>query len=180
MKKLLILAALTCLALTSGAFAQGPPPPPDAQAGPPPEIVLKEFLGLDEGQFAAFQALLETRHQAIQVILPQLEAAERALGDALKNPAPDPAQVGTLLLVAHGFREQLRNADLAALSGFHALLTAEQLAKVGQLIALLQAFPALDAMQRLHLLPPPGGDPTDGASRGFPPPPPAPARSFSR
>lgn len=170
MKKLLLTAALASLALASAALAQAPPPPPGGPAGPPPEVVVKEYFGLTEEQAAGFDALLEARRQAIQAILPQLDAAEKALGEALGAPSPDPAQLGDLLLVAHGFREQIHQAEDAMVVGFNALLTAEQRAKVAEVLALMKAMPALDAMHRLRLLPPPPEGSREGATTGIRPP----------
>lgn len=180
MKKLLLLTMFACLALTSAVLAQAPPP--GGQSGPPPEVVLREYFGFTEEQAAEFQALLDARRQAIQAILPQLDTAEKALGDALKDPSPDPARLGNLLLVAHGFREQIRQAEETMVAGFNNLLTPEQKAKVAEILALARVLPALDAMHRLHLLPPPP-PPGDGTGKrgmmpGFPPTAPPPEHSL--
>jgi Spy/CpxP family protein refolding chaperone len=177
MKKIILLTALACLSLSSAALAQAPPPPPGGPNGLPPTAVLKDYLGLTDDQATAFQALLDTRQQAVQAILPQLDVAQKALDDALKGTSPDPTQLGTLLLTVQGFKEQIRAADQAASVGFKALLTAEQQAKVDQIVALQKALPALDAMQHLHLLPPPADGPGGGATRGSYPPVPAQLRS---
>lgn len=173
MKRVFLLTVLACLTLASAALAQAPPPPPGGPNGLPPTAVLKDYLGLTDDQAAAFQTLLDTRQQAVQAVMPQLDAAEKALGEALKGSSPDPTQLGTLLLTVQGFKEQVRAADQAASAGFKALLTAEQQAKVDQILALQKALPALDAMQHLHLLPPPADGPGGGATRGSYPPVPA-------
>jgi hypothetical protein len=167
MKKILLLTLLGCLALTSAVLAQAPPPPPPG--GPPPEVVLKEFLGLTDAQAAAFQSLLDTREQAIKAILPQLDAAEKALGDALQGSSPDPTQLGNLLLIAHGFRQQIRLAEEAMATGFNSLLTDEQKTKVAEILALQKVLPALNAMHQLHLLPPPPGGSNGAAIKGLRP-----------
>ena len=173
MKKILLITAFACLALTSAALAQAPPPPPPGGPnGPPPTAVLKDYLGLTDDQAAAFQGLLDTRQQAVQAILPQLDAAQKALDVALKGTSPDPAQLGTLLLTVYGFQGQIRAAEEALATGFNGLLNDAQKVKVAEILALAKALPALDAMQQLHLLPPPGGGTGGrGANMRFRPPP---------
>jgi hypothetical protein len=181
MKKAFLLTLLAWLALTSAALAQAPPPPPPGgPGGPPPEVVLKDFLDFTDAQAASFQVMLETRQQAVQAILPQLDASEVALGDALKGSSPDPTQLGTLLLAVHGFKGQIRQAEETMAAGFNSLLTDAQKAKVAEILALAKALPALDAMRQLHLLPPPAGGPGGGTCRGSRPPDPAPVQPSNR
>jgi len=129
----------------------GPPPAGGHEMGPPPEMVLKEALSLTETQVLAFKTLMDTRTQTVQSVMPQLDAAQRALDDAMQGASPDPAQLGALLLTVHGLRVQVHQADLAVSTGFRALLTADQQSALDGFMAAEPSLPVLMALQRLHI-----------------------------
>jgi Spy/CpxP family protein refolding chaperone len=117
--------------------------------GPPPEALLKDAFGLSDAQLASLKTLLDTQRQAVQAILPQLAAAEKALGDAVQASNPDPSQLGTLLLAVKGFRDQIRQADAAVAAGFRGLLTADQQKKLDAYLAMKDSVPVVMALQHL-------------------------------
>jgi Spy/CpxP family protein refolding chaperone len=154
MKKVLLLILLSCLALSAAALAQGPPPPPRGGPGgpPPPEIgVLKDALSLTDSQLTSLKILMDTRMQTVQGIMPQLDAAQKALDDALNAANPDPAQLGALLITVNGFRTQIKQADQTFAAGCKALLTADQLVKLNNYLSMMDSLPVLMALQSLHL-----------------------------
>ncbi len=156
------LAAALPLAAQAGPAGPAGPPPPSAggipggpgagPGGPPPDVVLREILGLTDDQLSAVQALQETRRQTAQPLVQQMGDAQKALGDALKAASPDPAAVGSALLVVESLRKQLGAVDEAFRTGFAALLTADQKARVDSIRSVAAAVRAADALRGLGVL----------------------------
>jgi len=165
MNKILALTLLAALAIAVPTLAQSPPPQgpggagglggPVAQGGPQPgpapDAVLKDVLAFSDDQLTALKALLDTRKQAADTLMPQLMDAEKTLGDALKATSPDATQLGTLLLNVQGFRTQLTQANETFRTAFAKLLTAAQQQKLDQITSLRTSLQAGEALQRLGL-----------------------------
>jgi Spy/CpxP family protein refolding chaperone len=173
MRKVLVFVLIAGLGMTAAALAQGrpgppspppgqngppgpPPPPPNQpdgpagpQAGPPPEVVLKELLGFTDEQLARLKELAETRRQATEALQTQIAEAERALAEAMKAANPDPAQVGAKLLALDALRRQLGPIEEVFHQGLNALLTGEQKQKVEGILALQAQLQAGEALRRL-------------------------------
>ena len=62
--------------------------------------------------------------------------------------------MGSLVLQAHGVRDQIRAAESAYVDGFGAMLAADQQAKLGFLRRAEQAQPLIPAFRIFGLLPP--------------------------
>jgi Spy/CpxP family protein refolding chaperone len=157
MKRTVVLSLLVVLMLTAPLLAQGPPPPQGAgpqggpQAGPAPEVVLKDVLGLTDDQVTALKGLLDTRRQNAEALHPQLADAEKALSDALAATSPDPTHVGTLLLAVQAVRTKLDKVDEAFRTSFTALLTSDQQQKVAAILNLQKSLQAGQALRQLGL-----------------------------
>jgi Spy/CpxP family protein refolding chaperone len=165
------VAALAFLGLAVPALAQqgedyGPRPEnpmagvqigePDA---PRARQVVIQFLGLTPDQVTAWDALLEARQAAVEPLREDLQAAEKALYDLLQGANPDPAAVGTLVLKAKALREQMAAANKVYIDGFDALLTTEQMSKLGFLRRAERAAPVFPAFRLFGLLPLQAGGP---------------------
>ncbi len=157
MKKLLIVIFLAAVVLAAPAFAQVGPPPPGpgpqggAQAGTPPDTVLKDVLGLTDTQLTTLKTLADTRRQAAEAIVPQLADAQKALADALQAASPDPAQLGVLLLNVKGLHTQLDQINQTFRTAFTNLLNGSQQQQVGQILSLEKQLQAAQVLHQLGL-----------------------------
>lgn len=154
MKKILSILVLVGLASASTLGAQllppgpallgqmapagpgGPGGPGGPQQGPPPDQVLKDVLGFTQAQLDSLQQLLQTRGTAVEALVKQLPAAEKALGDAASASTPDPTKVGTAFLAVQAIHKQIDQVNETFKTGFNNLLTADQQAKVAAIKAL--------------------------------------------
>lgn len=148
--------AIATPVLAQNGPQQGPPPGgpggpggPGQVQGPPPDLVLKETLGLSDEQLTSLRTLLDTRRTAAETLQTQLQAAQKALGDALKAANPDPANVGTLFLRVDSLQKQFRTIDETFKTGFNNLLTAQQKEKVAAIQALEAQMKAAGALHAL-------------------------------
>ncbi len=129
----------------------GPGGPEMRRQGPPPELVLKDALGLTDDQVATLRSLLPERAKKptdAQVI--QLRDAEKALADALRAANPDPGRLGALLLKVKAARMQADPGE-AFRAGFAKMLTPAQQERLDQLVALRKSLQAAEELQRLGL-----------------------------
>jgi Spy/CpxP family protein refolding chaperone len=146
MKKSALVLALI-LAIAAPVGAQMPPPP----GGPPPELVLKEVLGLSDGQVAALGDLERARAGAAGALGPQLEAQQQALSAALSATPPDPGAVGALVISVASLQKQLGQVQESFRNGFLGLLTDEQKSKVGFIQGVEGALRAAGALHQIGL-----------------------------
>ncbi|HVN76700.1 MAG TPA: periplasmic heavy metal sensor [Thermoanaerobaculaceae bacterium] len=128
-----------------------PGTPGMAPHGLPPEAALKDALGLSDDQVAALRSLLATRGIPSEAQLAEVRGAEKALGDALKGPNPDPTRVGTLLLKVEEARKRAAQPGEAFRAEFAKILTPAQQQKLDQLVALEKSLQAAEALQRLGI-----------------------------
>lgn len=156
-KKLLVAALLLGLAAAAPLAAQQGPPPggpgagPGGPGGPPPEVVLREVLGFTDAQVSSLHQLADTRRAAVEALQPQIVAAEKAFRDLVEAASPDPTAVGTAFLSLQALQRQMPAVDEAYRSGFRALLTPEQTAKVDAFRGVETALRTLEALHRLGL-----------------------------
>ncbi|MCU0291186.1 MAG: periplasmic heavy metal sensor [Thermoanaerobaculaceae bacterium] len=172
MKKVL-LAVLT-IALAAGAYAQvpgldendlvmqiqpgRPNETPNGPGGPQavrPKEVVTRFLALTPEQVTAWDTLLTALETTVKPLAQQIVANDRALAELLKQPNPDPAAIGTLILANRALREQIRGAQDTYVTAFEALLTQEQKDKLAFIRRAERAQPIIPAFKVLGLLPPP-------------------------
>jgi Spy/CpxP family protein refolding chaperone len=124
-------------------------PPPAGAPGGSPDDVLKEVLGLSDAQITQLHTLLDARRTANETLRTQIEAAQKALKDALDAATPDPTAVGNALLAVRNLEKQIQAANDAFRTSFEALLTADQKAKLEAIETLQKSLRAADALHRL-------------------------------
>ena len=146
MNKSALVFALV-LAIVAPVAAQMPPPP----GGPPPELILKEVLGLSDGQLATLGDLERARADAAAPIQRQVEAQQQALSAALSVTPPDPGAVGALVLSLTSLQKQLGGVQESFRNGFLGLLTDEQKSRVGFIQGVGAALKAAGALHQLGL-----------------------------
>jgi Spy/CpxP family protein refolding chaperone len=141
----LVLALI--LAIAAPVAAQMPPP----AGGPPPEFVLKEVLGLSDGQLATLGALERARADAAAPIQRQVEAQQQALSAALSAPLPDPGAVGALVISVASLQKQFAQVQAGFRDGFLGLLSDEQKSRVGFIQGVEGALRAAGALHQIGL-----------------------------
>ena len=146
MKKSALVLALI-LAIAAPVGAQMPPPP----GGPPPELVLKEVLGLSDGQVATLRDLERARGDAAGAIQRQVEAQQQALSAALSAPLPDPGAVGALVISITSLQKQFAQVQGSFRDGFLGVLSDEQKSKVGFIQGVEGALRAAGALHQIGL-----------------------------
>ena len=146
MKKSALVLALV-LAVAAPIAAQIPPLP----GGPPPELVLKEFLGLSDGQVASLRDLERARAGAASALAQQVEAQQQALSVALSAAPPDPGAVGVLVISITSLQKQFGQIQEGFRSGFLGLLSDDQKSRVGFIQAVETALRAAGALHQLGL-----------------------------
>lgn len=128
---------------------QAPRPPQQGQQGPPPDAVLREVLQLDDAQLAAIKGLEDKRRSTVEPLMPQLGAAQQAVGAALNADNPDALTVGKAMLAVRDIQKQIDAAQKAFADGFAALLNdtqKQQLEHIHGVEAALRAGQALHAI----------------------------------
>ena len=142
MLKTLIVLVLAALALT-------------AQEQPPAPAVVAQFLGFSDSQTAQFQKLLQNLQSNIGPLQQQAAAAQQSLEQLANSDNPDPAAIGARLLAIRAIQKQFQ----AALDSYHklfaALLTTDQMQKVGAVNQAGHLLPAVNAFAQLQLIAPP-------------------------
>jgi hypothetical protein len=146
MKKSALVLGLM-LAIAAPMAAQMPQPP----GGPPPELVLKEVLGLSDGQVATLRDLERARADAAGAIQRQVEAQQQALSAALSAPLPDPGAVGALVISITSLQKQFGQVQGSFRDGFLGILSDEQKSRVGFIQGVETALRAAGALHQLGL-----------------------------
>jgi hypothetical protein len=141
----IVLALILAIAAPIGA--QMPPPP----AGPPPELVLKEVLGLSEGQVATLRDVERARADAAGALQRQVEAQQQALSAALSATPPDPGVAGALVISITSLQKQFGQVQEGFRIGFLGLLSDEQQSRVGFIQGVETALRAAGALHQLGL-----------------------------
>ena len=146
MKKSAFVLALV-LVIAAPIAAQVPPLP----GGPPPELILKEVLGLSDGQVATLRDLERARSGAAGAIQQQVEAQQQALSAALSAGSPDPGAVGALVISITSLQKQFGQIQEGFRNGFVGLLSDEQRSRVGFIQGVEAALRAAGALHQLGL-----------------------------
>lgn len=94
---------------------------------------LARHLELTEEQRTQAQAIHQATREQVQPIRERSMELHGQLRELLEQPAPDATAVGELTIAVHANRDQVRRLHTDARASFEAILTAEQLAKLGEL-----------------------------------------------
>ena len=114
---------------------------------------LQQTLGLSAGQVANIRNLAQSRRETFRSIRENARPKYEELRILLGQPAPDPKQVGTIVLELDKIREQARSAQADLNAQLMTLLNPNQQQIVNTLRDQAQTF---DALRRLGLLGVPG------------------------
>ncbi|HWQ08562.1 MAG TPA: hypothetical protein VN436_05630, partial [Holophaga sp.] len=87
MKLIPRLATVLCLGMGAGLVAQPGPPPRGMEAHGPASLAMYKSLGLTEVQQKTIQGLMEKQRQARKALAQAAAVKERALREAVQDPA---------------------------------------------------------------------------------------------
>lgn len=125
MKRLFLPILLLALAMPAAAQEKPPERDPGPIVNGARHLVI-EFLNLDENQAAAWD-LLWTDHRAAEEPLRQEIAAVQAMiEDLFATGAPDPTELGLLMIDRRALGEALADVHAVYAEGFELLLDEEQ------------------------------------------------------
>lgn len=139
---LILTLALIC---QSSTFAQGLPE--DAS----PVRVLRAALGLNQDQVTALNTLLRERAAAIKSTNDQVHLLQEELEGILQGDAPDPLEVGELVLAIRMERAEIGQHHAQFQEAFRSLLTPRQIERIGHIHRIAMANRAAEALRQLRL-----------------------------
>jgi hypothetical protein len=132
MKRLLL--SVMMLALAAPVFAQDNPP--EQEPGPimngAHQLVI-EFLDLDANQVAAWDVLWADHRAAEEPIRQQIAAVQALIEDQFASGAPDPTELGLLMIDRRDLGEALIDVHIVYVEGFEFLLDEEQAHRLRQI-----------------------------------------------
>ena len=126
-----------------------------AQAPPRPDPrveVVRAYLRLSDEQFRSLLTLLRTRAETIEPMLRTLGEQERQLARLLREPSPEPAAIGSVVITIRGTRAQIEAAEDTFRNGFLDILTDEQKRKLDDLEGFIENQRAAPAFLSLGLI----------------------------
>lgn len=126
MKTITSLASALVLGMGAGLMAQPGPPPHGMEARGPATFALYRSLGLTEAQQKTIQGLLEKQRQARKALMQASGAKERALREAVQDPAVPESRIRALDAEAAKLRLEGLLKEHAQLQEIQAVLTPEQ------------------------------------------------------
>lgn len=138
-----LFIAAVLITCSSPLWAHGIP------ADAPPLAVLKVTLGLTEQQVEDTAALIEQRHEAIAPLAEELKATTQLLKEATDSDDPDALLIGNLVLDIQALKQDIASQNASYSDSFEALLTAEQLTRLGNIISVGHAVRAAHALSEI-------------------------------
>ena len=143
--KILFLTLTLVLAYESSLFAQHLPS--DAS----PVRVLRVALDLTDDQVSEIRNLMEVRTIAIKSTTDQIHLHQAQLEEVVQSDAPDPLEVGELVLTVRLLREEIGQHHEQFQVAFRSLLTPLQMERLGHIQRIAMANRAAEALGQLKL-----------------------------
>ena len=153
MKRLLFSVLMLALAAPVAAQVE----PPDPEAGPiitGARRMVIGFLQLDEDQVAAWNLLWDDHRIAEEPLRQQLADVQALIEEQFASGAPDPTELGLLMIDRRALTESLIDVHAVYLEGFGFLLDEEQARRWNQIRVadriqvFIPAFKAFDLVKR--------------------------------
>jgi hypothetical protein len=151
MKRLLLSALMLVLALPAAAQIEDPPdlnhPAMDAA-----RHAVINFLDLDPLQVEAWDVLWAEHRDAEAPIRQQLADVQAQIDALLATGAPDPTELGLLVIERHVLGEALVDVHVTYVDGFHALLDEEQTGRLTEIRIADRIQPWIPAFKAFELV----------------------------
>jgi Spy/CpxP family protein refolding chaperone len=168
----LLPLALLSLGAAQGRGGPGMPGPMGPPPGPPRLDAIREYLGLTDDQIQQIQRVRQDAIESNRTVAEPLREKERNLRALVESGTADAAAAGGLTLEIEALRTRMRDLADTVQQNVLALLSAEQLTRLGALQEAAKLRPAVDQASGLGLLgqgppqgPPPEGPPAAGRPR---------------
>ncbi len=139
------------ITLTLGLVCGGSLLAKGVSADASPMRVLRAALDLTEDQVIEIRALVEARAVEIKSIADQIHMLQRQQEEALKSDAPDPMEVGELVLEVRMLRAEIGKHREDFRMAFRLILTPRQMERVGHINRIALANRAAEALSQLGL-----------------------------
>jgi Spy/CpxP family protein refolding chaperone len=104
---------------------------------------VRSALNLSDAQINGLKALMTMRQQTIDETIRSAEDAQRKLEEVMKQPNPNPTELGTAFLAVRSIHEGVSAAEQKFRTDFKSLLTAEQRSTLDKLKAASDQLHAL-------------------------------------
>ncbi|MEE4270535.1 MAG: periplasmic heavy metal sensor [Thermoanaerobaculales bacterium] len=153
MKHLIVPIILLALAAPAAAQEEGPAGDLGPIAGGAHQMVVV-FLQLDEAQVEAWDLLWTDHRDAEEPIRQQIADVQQAIDDLFATGAPDPTELGLLIIERRALGEALEDVHVVYAEGFQYLLDDEQAQRLHQLRVaeriqgFIPAFKAFELVKR--------------------------------
>jgi len=125
MKRMLLTALILALAVPVFAQEKSPEQEPGPIMNGAHQLVI-EFLDLDANQVAAWDVLWADHRAAEEPIRQQIAAVQALIEDQFASGAPDPTELGLLMIDRRDLGEALIHVHIVYVEGFEFLLDDEQ------------------------------------------------------
>ncbi len=99
----------------------------------PPQRVVEEIPGISAGQLGEIDLLREEAKATMEFLLEQQRELRQALRTHLDSEAPDPFEVGGLVISGRDVANEIRTSQQDFRETFQAILTSEQLEALREL-----------------------------------------------
>ena len=143
--KLVFLTLTLVLTCTSPLYAMEPPKEVK------PLQVLHAALDLTQEQVTDIRGLLQIRADAVGTTTEQVQLLQKQLEEILKSDAPDALEVGEIVMETRDLGKEIGQAQETFQSDFRALLTPEQIGRIGNINRIALANRAAEALRQLKL-----------------------------
>ena len=142
---LLTLTLSLAILFTGSVFADKP------NDQPPPVRVLKIALDLSDQQVADLRDLIQARALEVRGVNGEIQEVQADLEELLKSDAPDPAEVGGLVLDILALKQEIGQGHEAYQQSFRDILTPEQVERLGHINRIALADRAGKVLHKLRL-----------------------------
>ncbi len=142
---------LAFLTLTLVLICTGPLYAAEPRSEANPLQILRAALDLTQEQVTDIRGLLEIRADAIGTISEQIQLLQKQLEEILKDDTADALEVGEIVLETRDLRKEIGQAQESFQSDFRALLTPEQVGRLGNINRVALATKAAEALRQLRL-----------------------------
>jgi hypothetical protein len=162
MKKNVLFSILCTVLLLSGTWMHAEE---SEDYVPAPIRVVSAFLELTEDQVSNLIFLREILHSEVQPLAEAKKALQEELKAELASEGPSADYVGELVIGIHLFNSQIKEAHMAYVGAFEAMLEDRQLQKYGAIKMAVRLQRVIPAFEKLGLIGPgtkrPGPRPID-------------------
>ena len=125
---------------------------PAIAEGPHPLQIAAQFFSLSEEQIESVVAIEESLSRASQPIFEEIVQSRQMLGELVSGPDPDPAEVGTLVLLIRDLEQEIGSLRAATGEELEGLLEPDQLLQLETVSAAQPLCRVVPALQALHWL----------------------------